>query len=153
MILMARSRHSKDEGKISWGIVFALLFCAALFSYSLVVVLSGRSPFASEAGAGMLLSGGMALMGLTALPVFDRWDTSTTSAIPNIPRWLLCMAGIALWCAAPLVIMAAGYSWTDSLGSRPGRRLPVWFLALGAWGASLLALSVPVREFLKNSRR
>ncbi|OLT50054.1 hypothetical protein BJF89_11580 [Corynebacterium sp. CNJ-954] len=150
---MARSRHSKDGGKISWGIICAWLFCAAIFLYSLVGFLTGHSPFASEAGVGMLLSGGMALMGLTALPVFDRWDTSTTSAIPNIPRWLLLIAGMGLWCAAPLVLLAGGYSWTDSLGSRSWRRLPVWLLAMGAWGASLLALSVPVREFLKNSRR
>lgn len=153
MIPMARSRHSKDEGKISWGIVCAWLFCAALFSFWLVAILTGRSPLASETGVFMLLSGGMTLMGLTALPVLDRWDTPTTSTIPNIPRCLLLAAGIALWCAAPLVIMAAGYTWTDSLGSRPGRRLPVWLLAIGAWGVSLVMLSVPVREFFKNSRR
>lgn len=88
----------------------------------LVDFLAGGFPLASVNGAVLLVLSGLVVVGLGTARFLDRWRRRPESAVPNLARWACLVVGVGLWCSAPVVLLPAGYDWTDNIG---GEHRPV----------------------------
>jgi len=133
-------------GEKPWKLVLAFAFFAAIaLGLLLIMLLTGES-IASGGGAIMLLAGGFAVAGLALLPPLRRRPVEVGG--PNGWMWALMFAGVALWCAAPVMLLLGGAGWGSAVGS-PGRALPVWLLAAITWGTAALMLYAFVRQRMR----
>lgn len=125
---------------MDWKLLFAWAFFAVPSVVLLALVVTGSLALASDMGSVMLLCGGFTVAGVSLAPV------------PAVVRWFCVFAGLALWCAAPAVLLAAGFTWSDTLGEST-YRITVWGLAALTWGTTALALIALLWQWLKPQRR
>lgn len=147
----APNKHGRVDKADSWKMALLVSSVAVSFLVMLVMCLAGVFPLASPRGAVLLTLGGFTSVGLSVASVFDRWDGRPSQVIPNLARWLCFVVAAALWAAAPVVLLVAGYDWTDTFGGRRSS-LPLWLIAAVAWGLALFTLALPARDLRGSAR-
>ncbi|MGI6877169.1 hypothetical protein [Microbacterium sp. gxy059] len=133
-----------------WQEVVAFCAFGVVFLALLAPILLGAIPLVSETGVFMLLAGGFAIAGLGLLPAVRRRPSSVRG--PNGLSWFFFLAGIALWCAAPIVGQASDAGWSAAVGGG-GRKAPMWFLAILTWGTAALMLWAFAVQRIKARRQ
>lgn len=137
------------QAKEAWKLVLSFGFFGVIFAGLLAGVLTGAMPLASGGGVMMLLAGGFVVASGGLLPGVRRGRTGASG--PNAGMWVFFFAGIALWCAAPLVGAAGDAGWVGAVGGA-GRQMPMWALAILTWGTAALMLWGFVRQRRRRSR-
>lgn len=149
---MRRQAENQPLRTVPWKLGLSWLAFAVPFVVLLVLVILGRIPLASEMGSTMLLAGGFTVAVLGAFPGWDRWGSQEQTLMSNPVRWFCVVVGAALWCSAPVVLLAAGFDWTDDVGGRR-RSMPLWLLTVITWTPGVLMLIAPVWKFLARRHR
>lgn len=122
------SARSSADTKELWKVTAAFAFFAVLTLVAASLIERGATEFLGVGGGLLFVAAGFTVASGSVLP----WMFSEGRRAGSRPGRLALVGvgvGVALWLAAPMLILAGGAQWTDPVGS--GRRgYPLWFFAL-----------------------